>query len=99
MKKNELKIMLSIMREINDGNEPKASDYELDKNEFWNIVKKCQEVGYISGANASTGGRGNKAQVIYLNTATLTVDGLDYLKENSAIMKAYKGLKCLKEWL
>lgn len=99
MKKNELKIMLSIMREINDGNEPKASDYELDKNEFWNIIEKCQDAGYIKGANASTGGRGNKAQVIYLNTAKLTVSGLKYLKENSALMRTYRGLKSFREWV
>lgn len=97
--KNELKIMLSIMREINDGNEPKASDYELETNEFWGIIEKCQDAGYMKGAAAATGGQGNKARIIWLNQAEVTVLGLEYLKEHSPLMKTYKGLKEIKEWL
>lgn len=93
---NKLKVMLSFMREINDGNIPRASDYELSNSEFWDIVDACQDEGLIKGATCAAGG--NNA-ILFLENTKLTVKGLEYLNENSALMKTYKGLKELRDWM
>ena len=38
---DKLKIMLSIMRELNDGNYPKASDYEITSEELKPVKMKA----------------------------------------------------------
>jgi hypothetical protein len=44
------------------------------------------------------GGRGNPIIVVFLNGATITKPGLDYLEENSSLAKTYKGLKEVRDW-
>lgn len=79
---DKLKIMLSFMREINDGNIPKPSDYGISANELWDIVEACQEEKLIKGAT-------HAASILYLDKVKLTVKGLEYLHNNSKIMKTY----------
>lgn len=81
---DKLKVMLSFMREINDGNIPKASDYEINNNELWDIVEVCQDEGLIKGAT-------HAGSVLFLDKTKLTVKGLRYLHDHSAAMKTYKG--------
>lgn len=96
--KDKLKIMLSFMREINDGNIPKPEDYDIEKSEFYDIVDACQDAGYIKDAKFSRGG--NKGIIIaFLENTKLTVAGMEYLHQNSGAMKTYKGLKEIREWL
>lgn len=97
--KDKLKIMLSFMRELNDGNIPHAVDYELDKDEFADIIEACQDAGYIKGASIQRAGLGNKVAMMWLEQTKLTVKGLEYLHDNSALMKTYKGLKEIRDWL
>lgn len=95
--KDKLKIMLSFLRELNDGNIAKAEDYEIDREEFYDIIDACQDAGYIKGARFS---RGNGHIIIaFLDNCKLTVQGMEYLHDQSAIMKTYKGLKEIREWL
>jgi len=89
---DKLKVMLSFMREINDGNIPKSADYGISNEELWDIVEACQEAGLIKGAT-------HAGFVLFLDKTKLTVKGLEYLHEHSAAMKTYKGLKELREWL
>lgn len=89
---DKLKIMLSFMREINDGNIPKAADYGLTGDEFWDIIDAYQNDGLIKGAT-------NAGSILFLESTKLTVKGMEDLHENSAAMKTYKGLKELKDWL
>ena len=35
------------MRELNDGNIPSASDYDISNGEFWDIIDACQDAEYI----------------------------------------------------
>ena len=44
---DKLKVMLSFMREINDGNIPKSTDYGISNEELWDIVEACQDEGLI----------------------------------------------------
>ena len=55
--------------------------------------------GLIKNASISRGGIGNKAQAVFLNNARVTLKGLDYLQDNSALVKTYKGLKEIRDWL
>lgn len=96
--KDKLKIMLSFMRELNDGNIAKPEDYEIDNNEFYDIIDACQDEGLIKGAQFARG-KGNQIIIPYLENTKLTVKGMEYLHDNSAVMKTYKGLKELREWL
>lgn len=95
---NKLKVMLSFMREINDGNIPSHEDYELERSEFYDIVDACQDEGLIKGARFSRG-KGNRILIAFLENVKLTVKGMEYLNSHSGAMKAYKGLKELREWL
>ena len=89
---DKLKVMLSFMREINDGNIPKAADYEMSNEELWDIVEACQDEGLIKGAT-------HAGPVLFLDKTKLTVKGLEYLHDNSDVMKTYRGLKELRDWL
>lgn len=89
---NKLKVMLSFMREINDGNIPKSEDYGISNEELWDVVEACQDEGLIKGAT-------HAGSVLFLEKTKLTVKGLEYLNNHSAIMKTYSGLKELRDWL
>lgn len=98
MSTNKLKVMLSFMRELNDGNISQAEDYQLEKAEFYDIVEACQDEGLIKGVcfkkNAT-----NEIIIAFFDGVKLTVKGLEYLNSHSSIMKTYRGLKELREWL
>lgn len=96
---NKLKIMLSFMRELNDGNIPNADDYEISNEEFWDIIEACQDENLIKGADIVKGGQGNRTLGTILESVKLTVKGLEYLNTNSTAMKSYKGLKEIRGWL
>ncbi len=89
---DKLKIMLSFMREVNDGNIPKSTDYGIENDEFWDIVEACQDEGLIKGAT-------HAGPILFLDNTKLTVKGMEYLHEKSSAMQAYKGLKELRDWL
>lgn len=89
---DKFKIMLSFMREINDGNVPKPSDYGISNNELWDIVEACQDEGLIKGAT-------HASSILFLDKTKLTANGMEYLHQHSDIMKTYKGLKELQNWV
>lgn len=95
---DRLKLMLSFLREISDGNIPAATDYGISEQEFGNIIEAAQDGGLIKGAGF---GRDiyEKVQISFLDSVRLTKQGMEYLHENSALMKTYKGLKELRDWL
>ena len=97
--KDKLKLMLSFMRELNDGNIPSAKDYEINNDEYADIIEACQDAGYIKGASITRAGAGNKVAIMWLDQVKLTVSGMEYLHERSPLMKTYKGLKELRDWL
>ena len=96
---NKLKVMLSFMRELNDGNTPSAADYGITNGELWEIIDACQDEGLIKGAVFTRGGQGNHILIAFLDGVTLTVKGLEYLDNHSAAMRAYNVLKELRDWL
>ncbi len=96
---NKLKVMLSFMRELNDGNLPNAEDYDLDGEEYGSIIEACQDDGLIKGADITRAGMGNKIQLMLLDQVKLTVKGMEYLHNNSKAMRTYRGLKEVREWM
>lgn len=99
MATDKLKVMLSFMREINDGNLPNAGDYDLDGEEYGSIIEACQDEGLIKSAIIQRAGQGNKVIFIMLDQVKLTVKGMEYLHNNSKLMKTYKGIKEIKDWI
>ena len=97
---NTRKIIYSILTEIKKGeNRPHWGDYGIEKEEFANIIEMMEGEGLIKNSSVIRGGLGNKAHVIFIKDAKITMKGLDYLEENSIWKKTYKGLKEVREWL
>ena len=87
------------MRELNDGNLPSASDYDMTQGEFYSIVEACQDKGYIKDVRIKRNDDTRKILMIIAEEAKHTVDGMEYLHQHSAQMKTYRGLKEIREWL
>jgi len=98
LKKN--KIIYSILREIEHGeNLPKFSDFNLSLIEFRELIDQIQDDDLIKGASVPRGEQGNPARMVLLNTAKITLKGLDFLGKNSAFAETYPGLEEIKPWL
>lgn len=95
---NRRKIIFSILKEIEKGEqEPKHADYDITYEQFGDIVEMMQNDKLIEGASFAKGV--GKISIVWLNTAKITMKGLDYLDENNIWSKTYKGLKEIREWL
>ncbi len=96
MGNNQLKIVISILKECSDGNMPKASDYEISNEQYWDILDAMQDEGLIKGIKFS---RGREIIMAFEEGAKITIKGMEYLNSNSPLVKTYKGLKEVREWL
>lgn len=95
-----LKVAFSILKELSVENVPKETDYGITKTQFGNIIEDLQnDKNYIKGATVRRGGQGNKVLIVFLNGAHVTLDGLQFLHDNSVLMKTYKGLKEVRAWI
>ena len=93
---NYSKIVLSIIKEISDGEVPTNESYDLTQQEFADIVNGIQDEGYIKNViDAST----FDERAVLLDGARVTFKGMEYLKSQSAVMRFYKGLKEVRDWL
>lgn len=93
------KLIYSILKELEQGNEPKQSDYELELEQWGELAELIRDEGYAKNVTVQRGGLGNKVVYAWLDKAQITIKGLDYLEENSALAKTYKGLKEARDWL
>lgn len=93
---NQLKIVVSILKEVSEDNTPTAYDYGITKEKYYDIIQAMQDDGLIKGVNLLAAGN----RIIANNShIKITIRGMEYLYENSALMKTYKGLKEVREWL
>ncbi|WP_339200474.1 YjcQ family protein [Paenibacillus sp. FSL P2-0322] len=90
---NRKKVIYSILKEVQEGNDPKADDYGLSQNEFADIAQIIKDEGLLTNV-AIAGGR-----IVWLNASKITLRGIEYLEDNSPLSKAYKGLKEVRDWL
>lgn len=96
---NQLKIVVSILREISDGNPfPKATDYGIDNNVYNDILEAMQDDNLVKNIRFQHDST-KKVVAAFPSDATITIRGMEYLNENSALAKTYKGLKEVREWL
>lgn len=96
---NVKKILYSFLKEMKTGNKVDYTNYDITQEEFATIVEYAIQENYIKNAGVSRGGIDNSVKSIRLFNARLTFEGEDYLHENRALAKGYKGLKEVREWL
>lgn len=90
--------MLSILKEINDFNVPTEEDYEINTRQFYSICKALEAEGYLTNVEDSTTYIDGEI-TFSLEGAEITLSGIKYIKENTALYKGYKGLKEFRNWL
>lgn len=77
------KIIYAVLREIEKGEKiPKFSDFGLSLIEFRDLIDQIQDDDLIKGASVPRG-QGDPDRMVLLNTAKVTLKGLDYLEQNS----------------
>lgn len=84
MSRNELTYY--VLKGIQDGAKPKPHDFQLNQEQWIELIGFIQGEGYAKNIVISRGGRGNKAMVAWLKGATLTDRGKKYLDENGSIL-------------
>ncbi|MDR3599315.1 MAG: YjcQ family protein [Desulfosporosinus sp.] len=78
-------IIYSVLREIEKGETiPTCSDFNISLIEFRDLIDQIQDDDLIKGASVPRG-QGNPARMVLLNTAKITLKGLNYLEKNSAL--------------
>lgn len=75
----EKNLVLHILEGINNNEEPKFYDFDLDKETFGEIVEKMQNEGLISGAKISRVGLENRVAVVFLHNAKVEIKGINYI--------------------
>ena len=98
MNKEKMKLMLSIMRELSNGNVPDEKDYDITQKEFFEILIACQNEGYINDLETYSI-YGKDYKMCLTHNMVLTVLGNKRLNQNSIFSKIYKILKEIRGWL
>lgn len=95
---NRKKLMYSILKELEQGNEPKRDDYELDLEIWGELAELIRDEGYAKNVTVQRAGKGNKIVYAWYSSAKITMKGIAFLEENSALTKTYKGIKEVRDW-
>ncbi|PLT29825.1 YjcQ family protein [Peribacillus deserti] len=94
---NRKKLIYSILKEIDQGNEPKQSDYEINFEQWVEIILLIRDEGYAK--NISVLFADNEVYFISISSAKVTMKGIDYLEQNNTFARTYKGLKEIRQWI
>lgn len=78
---NKKELIKEILKSIEKVNEPTFIDYDLTKEDFGNLVDLMVDENLIKDATVIRGGIGNKVQIVFLNTAKITMKGINYLEQ------------------
>lgn len=95
------KLALCILKELQSKNTNllELCNSGVTKEELGTALEELTEKKLISGASVVRGGRGNSVRIIFCNDARITMDGEEYLLQNSTLMKLYKGIKEFSSWI
>lgn len=93
------KLIYSILKELEQGNEPKQSDYELELEQWGELAELIRDEGYAKNVTVQRAGQGNRVIYAWYSSAKITMKGIEYLEENSLLAKTYKGIKEVRDWL
>ncbi|MFC7372437.1 YjcQ family protein [Fictibacillus iocasae] len=91
------KLLYSILKELQEGNEPKQTDYEITYEQWGEMAALIRDEGYAKGASVQYAD--NTVYFVALSSAKITMKGIEYLEQNSTLAKTYRGLKEVREWL
>ncbi|WP_110067111.1 YjcQ family protein [Cytobacillus oceanisediminis] len=94
---NRKKLLYSILKEIEQGNEPKQSDYELDDEQWGELAELIRSEGFAR--NIMIQYADDTVYYVGYHSAKITMSGLEFLEENNAFTKTYKGIKEVRDWL
>jgi hypothetical protein len=94
---NRKKLIYSILKELEQGNEPKQSDYELTDEQWGEISELIRNEGYAR--NIMVQYADNVVYYVGYSSAKITMDGIEFLEQNSALVKTYRGIKEVRDWL
>lgn len=83
---NKLKLIINILKKVSDGDIPVASDYNLNKKEFINLLEFMQYDNLIKGLEILKCEKEDKI-ITFKNNIEITTEGMNYLKEVSAFIK------------
>lgn len=88
------KIRLAILKELEDGNKNFTHlDFGLSEDDFEEIAK------FLAGEEMVRGIEHFWKHKTDYSGAQITAKGERYLEENTTLMKAYKGLKEIRDWI
>ena len=92
---NKKKLRYAIAKEIDKGNnELSEDDFGVTESEFDEAVNFLKREGYLAGVPYA-----DNRPLMFEGSAYLTEKGEDYLSENSALAKTYKGFKEVRDWI
>lgn len=74
-----------------------AGTFNIGNVQFGNTLQMLSEHGYISGVRFKNTKMGTTYSA--LQNAKITIEGLQYLAENTMMKKAYKVFKEVRDWL
>ncbi|KPB06318.1 YjcQ family protein [Bacillus sp. CHD6a] len=94
---NRKKLIYSILKEIEKGNEPKREDYGLEFEQWGELAELIRDCGFVR--NLGVMYANDVVYIVSFSSAKITIQGLDYLEENSVFARTYKGLKEVRDWL
>ena len=96
---NQLRIALSVVHELSQGNKPRAEDFGISDKDFGALLMDLQKnKHYIEYASVRYYD-GGEVVYITLDNARVTLEGEQFLIDNSALMKTYKSLKEVRDWI
>lgn len=92
------KLIYNILKDIESSkSSPNAKDYDLNINDFADIIDIMEDERLVKGSKVIRGGMNNDAQMVLLERTKITLDGLEYLEKNKNYDKAYKELIQVKK--
>lgn len=94
---NRKKLIYSILKEIQEVNEPKRDDYGLKLEQWGELAELIKNEGFAR--NIKVMYANDAVYIVSFSSAKITLQGIEYLEENSTLAKTYKGLKEVRDWL
>lgn len=94
---NRKKLIYSILKKLQDGQEPKLADYELDLQQWGELAELITSEGLAKGIGVLYGS--DEVQYVVFSSPKITMKGINFLEENSAWAKVYKGFKEVRDWV
>lgn len=95
---NKKAIIYALLREINEGNKIfKAGDFDISQSVFSDTVKAMIKAGLVNDVICNDNVYGESD--IDFSSSYITLEGMNFLEENSKWRKTYNGLKEFKSWI